>query len=95
MYLSLIICTYFTLSSFRTSEVNKEAELALQICLLLVAIILEELRLIFFFFLFMMVFYFNDASKFFFSQKEIQLTVEENSNPDDNILDKSMLLQSK
>ncbi|PKU43606.1 hypothetical protein llap_6086 [Limosa lapponica baueri] len=29
------------------------------------------------------------------SQKEIQLTVEENSNPDDNILDKSMLLQSK
>lgn len=51
--------------------------------------------LFFFFFLFMMVFYFNDASKFFFSQKEIQLTVEENSNPDDNILDKSMLLQSK
>ncbi|CAM9613927.1 unnamed protein product, partial [Bubo scandiacus] len=29
------------------------------------------------------------------SQKEIQLTVEENSNPDDNILAKSMFLQSK
>lgn len=42
-----------------------------------------------------MVFYFSDALKFFFSQKEIQLTVEENSNPDDNILDESMLLQSK
>lgn len=40
-------------------------------------------------------FYFNDALKFLFSQKEILLTVEENSNPDDNILDKSVLLWSK
>lgn len=42
-----------------------------------------------------MMFYFNDALKFLFSQKEILLTVEENSNPDDNILDKSVLLWSK
>jgi len=62
----------------------------------MVIIILEELRLIFLSFFFIkMVFYANDDLKFLFSQKEIQLTVEENSNPVDNILDKSMLLQSK
>lgn len=52
-------------------------------------------RIKFFYFLNKRVFYFNDALKFLFSQKEILLTVEENSNPDDNILDKSVLLWSK
>lgn len=43
-----------------------------------------------------MVFYYNDALKFLFQpRKTIQLIVEENLNPDDNILDKFMLLQSK
>lgn len=88
------MCTYFTLSSFRPDKINKKAaDLALQKSFLIVRIIPEELRVFFFFN--KMVFYFNDALKFLFSQKEILLTVEENSNPDDNILDKSVLLWSK
>lgn len=49
-----MMCTYFTLSSFRLSKINKEAaDLALQMCFLMVTIILEELRLIFFIFFFL------------------------------------------
>lgn len=49
----MILCSYFTISSFSVSNINKEAaDLALQMCFLMVTIILKVLRLISLFFFF-------------------------------------------